>query len=196
MGAYGAPSGGAGKSVGMIALVIGVIGVSTCGLGFARYQQSQARRARAISELTDSLARSRSSYNYGTNNYGTNPYGQNSYRPNNVYNPTPSYVPPAAAVPGAPSIISNTGNRSMYEITPVFYSRMDAYRSCVANDPSARGTMAVRFMIASTGRVLTAFASPTSGSATADACVTGLVRSLQFRPSSGYTILIHPLPLR
>jgi hypothetical protein len=197
--ATGAPSGGAGRSIGIIALVIGVIGVSTCGIGFAQYRRAQDRRLRAIRDLNESLANARSSYNYGSNSYGSNSYGtsrygSNSYGSTNSYGttPTPSY----GTVPSTATFISNTGNRSLSEISPVFLSRIAAYQSCVANDPSARGSMGVRFMIGSNGRVLTAFASPGTGSSTADTCITGIVRTLNFRPSSGFTILIHPLTVR
>lgn len=211
---YGAPVGGAfggvptntprssaGSSVAIVASVIGVIGVAVCGIGFSAYSRAQVRRAQAIRDLNESLARARTNYNYGSNTYGSNTYNNNNlYNPNayrpNTYNPTPNPYSNAPAVPGMPSFVSNTGNRNLGEITPILLSRIDAYRSCIANDPMARGSMGVRFMIGSNGRVLTAFASPTSGSSTADTCVTGLVRSLSFRPAGGYTILIHPLTLR
>lgn len=172
--------------MGIIAGVIGVVLVSSCALGFGMWRSAQARREARLQALRDSLAASRASYNYGSNTYGVNTY---------TSTPTPT---PSFGVPAIPSFVTNTGNRSMSEISSVLLSRSAAFRACALSDPNARAQMAVRFMIGSNGNVLTAFAATgaSSGSSVVDNCVTSQIRTLYFSRSSGFSIVVHPITLR
>jgi hypothetical protein len=177
--------------MGIIASVIGVVLISSCAIGFGMWRSAQARREARLQALRDSLAASRASYNYGSNTYGSNSYGSNNY--GSTPTPTPSF-----GVPAVPLFVSNTGNRSMSEISSVLLSRSAAFRACALSDPNARAQMAVRFMIGSNGNVLTAFAATgaSSGSPMVDNCVNSQIRTMYFSRAPGFSIVVHPINLR
>ncbi|MDP3274057.1 MAG: hypothetical protein Q8Q09_02605 [Deltaproteobacteria bacterium] len=196
MGGFGQPQvptgNGSTKVIAIVAGVLGVIMIAAVGLGIAaqRERRARERRLEALRSIQYSLASARSNYTYGNNTYGNN-YGGNTYRPTNPYG-----TGSTATIPSAPTFISNTGNRSIYEITAQINARQGSFQACAANDSTARSQMAVRFMVGSNGRVLTSFGSPGSGSSAVDTCVNSMVRTMFFRPSTGFSIVVHPITIR